>query len=96
MTPALQPVAIELAPYIELKLLGFGIDLKTTRDGRFKVLMLRGDEIVGKAFCARSANLSVAEALRRIKLNLWGEKSQISMAMRGFVALARSLNTKNV
>lgn len=95
MTPAIYPVT--LSPYLRIALAGFDIRVNAGADGKFKLSLLRGEEVVAVARAARSGHTPVAEADRRARLNLWGGKSDFHLALQRFADIAEALApNKNV
>ena len=98
MPPAEEQII--LSPYLRIRVHGFDIDLKTTGDGKYKLQLKRGEEVVATSKATRNGNISVAEALRRAKLNLWGGKADLHVALQKMADLADQLaplyDNKNV
>ena len=71
---SLTPVVI--SSYI--RVVGAGFDIVVRNNGtKFRLHLMRGQEIVATSFAIRSRSTTAPEALRRIKLNLWGPAADI-------------------
>ena len=94
MSPA---YPITLSPHLRYSRAGCKLKVNAGADGRFKLALRRGEEVVARATAARSGNITVAEAERRAVLNLWGPTSEFYQAQVAFAELAEALaSNKNV
>lgn len=82
---------VTLSPYRRIEAAGFDIQVRAGADGKFKLSLMRGQEVVATARAARSGNTPVAEADRRARLNLWGGKSDFHLALQRFADIAETL-----
>jgi hypothetical protein len=87
-----QTPEITISPYLRIALAGFDIDVRTSKN-TFRVILLRGEEKIAMTVASRSSGLTVAEATRRAKLNIWGACSQFSIALTRFAEIAESLSS---
>lgn len=82
---------IHMSPYLRISQVGFNIDLKSTGDGRYKLLLKRQDEIVAVTMVARTSNTTVAVSLRKVQQNHFGATSAMYAAMQSLADIAEAL-----
>lgn len=82
---------ITLSPYLRLSGAGFDIALKS-RGNKFRLILMRGDELVATGFTSRGHSMNNADALRRIQLNQFGETTDMFSMVSRLADMAESLS----